>query len=181
MAKTKATNRGAPKGGQTTRLEGLDKVPRIKKMRDQGKSWGEIGDKLKLTPGTAQYLVLVASVKPSEKIKWDGENLTDLGKKIVRARDKDKLSWPVISARLNPNVTVGRVTDIYHRIKDGSDAAGQPRGRKPGKKSKASTNGKTKRGTAKRAVKATAKAKSAKAGKKPARRVKRRVKDPSAT
>lgn len=147
----------------TERLTDLDKAPRIQKMRDQNKTWREIGESLKMTAGRAQFILLVSQVRPKDKIKFTDD--ADLAKKIVHARDKDKLSWPVIAAR--SNVTEGRVKDIYRRTKEG----------KPLDARKA-TNGTRKKATAKKAVKkATAKP----AAKRVAKRRTKKPADPSAS
>lgn len=128
----------------TERLADLDKAPRIEKMREQGKTWGEIADKLKMTAGRAQFIVLAASVKPKDRIKY--ADLDDAGKKIVAARDKDKVSWPLLAARIG--LTEGRVKDIYRRVKAGGSAAGE-RGKRSSNGSKASAkSGRTRKASA---------------------------------
>jgi hypothetical protein len=139
----------------TERLSDLDKAPRIKKMREQGKPWAEIADKLKMTAGRAQFILLASEVKPKDRIKFDGDD--DLAQKIVAARDDDGLSWPLISAR--SGVTEGRVKDIYRRVKagrplDGRRSAGEKPARKTTKKTttakrSASARGKKRTATAK--------------------------------
>lgn len=143
----------------TERLADIDKAPRIEKLRDQGKTWSEIAEKLKMTPGRAQFLLLAANVKPKDRIKFTDD--ADLAKKIVEARDKDSLSWPVIAARTG--VTEGRVKDIYRRVKAGGPIDGRR---------KKATKTKTTKAKAKPKAKAKAKTTPAK---------KRRVKKAAAT
>lgn len=162
--KARKVQKGRP-GGHKPILEDADKTERIVKMREQGKTWSEIGEKLKMTPGRAQFLLLVSQVKPSERIKFDGDD--DLGKKIVAARDRDKLAWPLIAARTG--VTEGRVKDIYRRVKDGKPAAGE-RGKRTDRKA-------TKRTPAKAKAKARAKTKGT--AKRTAKRKRSRSVDPS--
>lgn len=155
----------------TERLQDLDKAPRIEKMREQGKTWGEIAEKLKMTAGRAQFIVLAASVRPKDRIKY--ADLNDAGKKIVAARDKDKVSWPLLAARIG--LTEGRVKDIYRRVKAGGSAAGE--------RGKRSSNGKPKTG-AKARAKTAARRPSVKAnGSKRSKRVakRKRAANPSAS
>lgn len=137
----------APKSNRPTeRLADLDKAPRIEKMREQGKTWAEIAEKLNMTAGRAQFIVLAAGVKPKDRIKYT--DLDDAGKKIVAARDKDKVAWPLLAARIG--LTEGRVKDIYRRVKAGGSAAGE-RGKR--------SNGAKAKPAAKRAAKAAVAAK----------------------
>lgn len=115
-------------------------------LRDKDKKWSEIGEQLGITPGKAQFLVMVSEVKPKDRIKFADDE--ELGEKIVEQRDEHLVSWGLIAAR--SGVSEGKIKRLYDecggkgpqnvasaRKDDGDDApARKPKGKKgKGKKS----------------------------------------------
>lgn len=160
----------------TERLSDLDKAPRIEKMREQGKSWNEIAEKMKMTPGRAQFILTASQVRPKDRIKYTKDDLEDAGKKIVAARDKQKMPWPLISARIG--LTEGRVKDIYRRVKNGEPAGGSRGGSSNGKprstKKTAAKSARTRK-TAAKPKRESVKASGSKRSKRTARRKRERA------
>lgn len=82
---------------------------KVQDLRKKDVKWADIGKRLKITPGKAQFLFMVANVKPADRITAQNEKA--LAKKIVTARDKDKLSWGQIAARTGE--PEGKVKKLY--------------------------------------------------------------------
>ena len=70
----------------------------IKKLRDSKpkKTWAEVSDKVGEPVARCMLLYEFADVKPSERISGSE---AEVGRQIVKARDKEKQSWARIMAR----------------------------------------------------------------------------------
>lgn len=77
--------------------------------RAKDKKWSDIGEELGITPGKAQFLVMVSEVKPKDKIKFTSDE--ELAEKVIAARDTDLLSWGLIAAR--SGVSEGKIKRLY--------------------------------------------------------------------
>lgn len=86
-----------------------DVPSQVVKAKKAGSSFAEIADELDISVGKAKLFYLVGQVDPTDRI--EAKNDADLAKKVVAARDKDKLSWGVISARTG--VAESRLRKIY--------------------------------------------------------------------
>lgn len=101
-----------PKGkgkakGRANKDEALTK--KVLALRAKDKKWSDIADQLGITPGKAQFLVMVSEVRPKDRIKFsDDEELADA---VVTARDDDLLSWGLIAAR--SGVSEGKIKRLY--------------------------------------------------------------------
>lgn len=94
---------------KTAKSTGDDVGARIAKMRENKTPWATIAEELGIGAGKAQLLYLQHQVAPSDRI--EGRNEADLAKRIVSARDNQKLSWGAISAR--SGLTESRCRRIY--------------------------------------------------------------------
>lgn len=72
---------------------------KVRKLRDKEPSvpWAEIATKLQAGAGKCMLAYLFVNVAPKDRIK--GRNEDELKANIVKARDKENLSWGIISAR----------------------------------------------------------------------------------
>lgn len=123
----------------TERLEGLGK--QVLKLRDKdGLAWHEIAANVGESMGKTMLAYEFAKVKPSEVVT--ARNDTEMGKKIVALRDKENLSWGVISARTRTPestcrglYTAATGTDTKGlRIGKGGRFPGSSNGARPAKK-----------------------------------------------
>lgn len=121
-------------------------MEKVVEMRGKDKSWSDIGTKLSITPGKAQFLFMVSEVKPSEKIK-DGTD-AQLGKAIAALR-KQGLSWGQIAARTyHLGIAEGRVKALAEKagVKvSGTNVAKERAGSSGRKAAKATGKTKTKK------------------------------------
>lgn len=99
--------KGKSKGRARHNDEALTK--KVLALRAKDKKWADIGEQLGITPGKAQFLVMVSEVKPKDRIKFTDDE--DLGAKVVVARDDDLLSWGLIAAR--SGVSEGKIKRLY--------------------------------------------------------------------
>jgi len=107
-SKPAATATATKSGARADRDKELTK--QVLEMRKADKTWGAIGEALGITGGKAAFLYLVANVKPKDRIKHDGTE-ADIAAKIVAAREKDNLAYPVIAARMG--IPESRVKSLY--------------------------------------------------------------------
>lgn len=97
----------------------------VLRLRDEeGKPWAEIAEELGLNQGRCMSLYMTASVKPKDRIKFDDDD--DLAKQVVRLREKDLLSWGLISAR--SGVGEGKLKRLFEEA-SGTPALGHRIGR----------------------------------------------------
>lgn len=102
-------NGAGPSKRELAHQRDLELAPKVLAMREQGKSWSDIKDKLGVDQPKGQVLIKMAAVKPGDRITAKTD--ADLGKKVVNARDKQKLSWADIAVRAG--VTMGKVKALY--------------------------------------------------------------------
>lgn len=87
---------------------------KVVRLRDkQNKDWAEISSELETGTGKVMLAYEFATVTPSEKFKSKSEDA--LGKEIVKARDKDGLSWGKIMAR--GDLSEGVARRLYEQTK----------------------------------------------------------------
>lgn len=142
-AGAKASANGKANKRQAAAKRDAELTTKVVEMRQKDKKWSEIGKALSITPGKAQFLAMVAAVKPKDRIKGTD---AEVAKSIVAARDKDKQSWGQIAARAG--IAEGRVKKIYEET-SGKSASGSNVA-----SLRASSNGSTKatkKGSAKKA------------------------------
>lgn len=72
-----------------------DKIVRLRDEEEQ--SWADISEEMGIGQGRCMFLYMQANVKPSDRIKFDDDD--DLAKQVVKLREKELLSWGMISAR----------------------------------------------------------------------------------
>lgn len=85
--------------------------------RKKGEKWDPIAEQLGCTPGKAQQLMMIYEVEQDPSLKITGKTDADLGKKIVRARDKDGLSFGQLVARTG--FAQSRVRSLYAEASGG--------------------------------------------------------------
>ena len=76
---------------------------------DEEKNWSEIAEELEISQGRTILLYLKATLRPEDVVKWTDDD--DLGKKIVKMRDDDQISWGVIGVRCQ--VPESKVRRLY--------------------------------------------------------------------
>lgn len=76
------------------------------KLRDKGTKIGDIAEALSTTTNKVQMLLLVADMKPKDRIKGHDPEL------IVAARDEQNQSWAQIAARSGDD-SIGKVKRVY--------------------------------------------------------------------
>lgn len=154
MPKGKSKSKGRTKHND----EALTK--KVLAARDKGKKWSEIGEALGITPGKAQFLAMCSEVKPKDKIKFTSDE--DLAAKVVKARDKDLLSWGLIAAR--SGVSEGKIKRLYAEhggtgvqnvasARKGDDTPAKSKGKGKGRKAKAAKAGVARKGKGRRGKK----------------------------
>ncbi len=115
MAKT-ATKKSAPKSKAKAAAKAAPAVDRTAlndslrekavKLRDKGTKIGDIAVQLSTTTNKVQMLLLVADMRPKDRIKGHDPEL------IVEARDEKLQSWAQIAARAGDD-SIGKVKRIY--------------------------------------------------------------------
>lgn len=112
------------KAAKKEQEEAKDHGPQVVKLKNGGSSWAEIAEKLGISQGKAQLAFLRENTPAEDRI--NAKNEADLAKRIVSARDKDKLSWGIISAR--SGVPESRCRKIYEEA-TGTSSRGNRIGR----------------------------------------------------
>lgn len=105
--------------------EKLGTLPKdVQKLRKENKQWAAIAEELEISPGKAMLAYEFAVVEKGDLITG-----TDaaVAKAIVKARDVEKVSWAVISARTD--LPESRCRSIYEGVK----GEGTTRGNRIGK------------------------------------------------
>lgn len=128
VRKAKPASKAAPKESAGKRAAAKDRdidlTERVLELRSQDKTWDEIADKLKITPGKAQFLKMCSDVKPKDRIKGTDD---EIAAGIVAARNDDEQSWGRIAARAG--LPEGKVKKLYESA-SGKSSSGQRVGRK---------------------------------------------------
>lgn len=107
-AKSKATKAKSSKAATNAERAALNSSLREKavKLRDKGTKIGDIAEALSTTTNKVQMLLLVADMKPKDRIKGHDPEL------IVAARDEQNQSWAHIAARSGDD-SIGKVKRVY--------------------------------------------------------------------
>jgi hypothetical protein len=86
-----------------------DVPSQVVKLKKAGSDFAEIAEQLDISVGKAKLFYLVGQTDPADR--FEAKNDADLAKRVVALRDKDKLSWGIISAR--SGVPESRLRKIY--------------------------------------------------------------------
>lgn len=110
MARTGTKSKGS-KGGRR-KHDDAALTEKVIALREKDKTWSEIGEKLGITPGKAQFLIMCSEVKPKDKIKFSSDE--ELAEQVVEARDEagPKSSWGWIAAR--SGVSEAKIKRLYN-------------------------------------------------------------------
>lgn len=146
-ASAKKTEAKAPGKRDQVQAAALEMAPKVKALKDEGKSWAEIGKALSIQPTKAIVLFDIAKVRPKDRIK---ELDADI---VVELRDSEELSWSEIAGRATAGgtyTTIAKVKALY------AESGKQPSGRKgSGRKVSAKSAKATKSGAKAKAKRST--------------------------
>jgi hypothetical protein len=102
-SRAKATAKTADSQSKTEARQARDAemTERMLELREEGESWSTIGEDLGITPGKAQFLLMLHKVATGEVKRLPFRNDDELAAKIAKARDAadEFSSWGWISAR----------------------------------------------------------------------------------
>lgn len=152
------TKKAAPKSNSDASLR-----KQVRALREEGTPWPDIAGKLEISQGKAMLLDLESQIRPEDRISGDPDD-TSFGKKIVKARDDQLLSWGQLMARTG--LPESRLRKIYEDTTGNSTKGNRigKGGRFPDGEGPAKTNGSKKatkatKGTTKKVAKKAAGAK----------------------
>lgn len=100
-AKTAPTTEDGPSKSEVRAARDAEFTERMLEMRSEGEAWSTIAEELSITPGKAQFLMMLHRVatKDVKPLKWtDDDDLTEVCQE-ARAEADEFSSWGWIAAR----------------------------------------------------------------------------------